>query len=176
MARVYLGVGSNIERERYIVAGLDALQGLFGELALSSVYDSQAIGFDGQPFLNLAVAIDTPLGVGELARQLRHIEVEHGRPARTTRFSPRQLDIDILTYGDEVGTIDGVELPRGEILENAFVLCPLAELAPEVVHPTAGHNYAQLWRDYCQAPAADESQVVTRSAFDWRGRPISHPG
>ena len=56
MARVYLGVGSNIERERYIVAGLDALQGLFGELALSSVYDSAAIGFEGQPFLNLVVA------------------------------------------------------------------------------------------------------------------------
>ena len=176
MARVYLGVGSNIERERYIVAGLDALQGLFGELALSSVYDSQAIGFDGQPFLNLAVAIDTPLAVGELARQLRHIEMEHGRPARTTRFSPRQLDIDILTYGDTVGTIDGVALPRGEILENAFVLCPLAELAPQAVHPAAGRNYAQLWREYCESPAANESQVVTRIAFDWRGRPISHPG
>ena len=61
MARVFLGVGSNIERERYIVAGLDALQGLFGELALSSVYDSAAIGFEGQPFLNLVVAVDTDL-------------------------------------------------------------------------------------------------------------------
>jgi 2-amino-4-hydroxy-6-hydroxymethyldihydropteridine diphosphokinase len=175
MARVYLGVGSNIERERYIVAGLDALQGLFGELALSSVYDSRAIGFDGQPFLNLAVAIDTSLSVGQLARQLRHIEVEHGRPVHATRFSARQLDIDILTYDDEVGTVDGVELPRGEILENAFVLCPLAELAPEAAHPTTGCSYAQLWRDYYQATGADESQKLTRIAFEWRGRLISHP-
>ena len=67
MARVYLGVGSNIERERYMVAGLDALEGLFGQMALSSVYDSAAIGFQGQPFLNMVVGVDTPLGVAELA-------------------------------------------------------------------------------------------------------------
>lgn len=176
MARVYLGIGSNIERERYIVAGLDALQGLFGELALSSVYDSQAIGFDGQPFLNLAVAIDTRLGVGELARRLRHIELEHGRPTNATRFSPRQLDIDILTYGDKVGTIEGVELPRGEILENAFVLCPLAELAPQVIHPTVGRSYARLWDDYYRASGAGEPQLLKKIAFEWRGRAISSPG
>ena len=75
MPAVYLGVGSNIERERYIVAGLDALAGLFGELALSSVYDSEAIGFDGQPFLNLVVGVETGLSPGELSRRLRHIEV-----------------------------------------------------------------------------------------------------
>ena len=64
MAQVFLGVGSNIERERYITAGLDALQGLFGELALSSVYDSAAIGFEGQPFLNLVAGVDTDLCAG----------------------------------------------------------------------------------------------------------------
>ena len=135
MAQVYLGVGSNIERERYITAGLDALQQLFGQLALSSVDEGEAIGFDGQPFLNLAVAVDTELDVGSLARRLRHIEYEHGRPPNASRFSARQLDIDILTYDDVVGVVEGVELPRGEILENAFVLCPLAELASRGVHP-----------------------------------------
>ena len=110
MATAFLGVGSNIERERYIVAGLDALQGIFGELALSSVYDSEAIGFDGQPFLNLVARVETGLAVGELARQLRHIEVEHGRLPGATRFSARQLDIDLLTYDDEVGIIDGVDV------------------------------------------------------------------
>ena len=168
MARVFLGVGSNIERERYIIAGLDALQGLFGELALSSVYDSQAVGFDGQPFLNLVAAINTDLGVGELARQLRHIEMEHGRPANATRFSSRQLDIDLLTYDDKVGVFDAVELPRGEILHNAFVLQPLAELAPQVLHPTAGKCYASLWRAYDQA-----SQQLVKVDFEWRGRPVS---
>ena len=59
MPRVFVGIGSNIERERYIVAGLDALQGLFGELVISPVYDNAAVGFDGQPFLNLVVRVQT---------------------------------------------------------------------------------------------------------------------
>ena len=168
MATVLLGVGSNIERERYIVAGLDALQGLFGEMDLSSVYDSAAIGFDGQSFLNLVVKVDTGLAIGELARQLRHIEVEHGRPANANRFSARQLDIDILTYDDAKGVIEGVELPRGEILENAFVLCPLAELAPQVLHPVVGLSYGELWGGYDQA-----SQSLAKVDFAWRGRAIS---
>jgi 2-amino-4-hydroxy-6-hydroxymethyldihydropteridine diphosphokinase len=168
MARVFLGIGSNIERERYIVAGLDALQGCFGDLVLSSVYDSAAIGFEGQPFLNLVAGVETGLSVGALARQLRHIEVEHGRPVNATRFSARQLDIDLLTYDDKVGVVDGVELPRAEILENAFVLCPLAELAPLALHPAAGKSYAALWQAYDQA-----SQLLAKVDFEWRGRPIS---
>lgn len=168
MTRVYLGLGSNIERERYIVAGLDALHTAFGTLSVSSVYDCAAIGFDGQPFLNLVVGLDTRVPLGELARGLRHIELEHGRPVNATRFSPRQLDIDILTYGDEVGVRDGVHLPRGEILENAFVLCPLAELAPTGVHPGVGEQYADLWRAFDQA-----AQPLQKVDFQWRGRMIS---
>ena len=79
-----------------------------------------------------------PGSSAELARNLRQIEIEHGRPADATRFSARQLDIDILTYDDRVGLIDGVQLPRDEILENAFVLCPLAELSPDALHPVSG--------------------------------------
>ena len=169
MASVFLGIGSNIERERYITAGLDALTGMFGELALSSVYDSAAIGFKGQPFLNLVAAVNTALPVAELALKLRHIEVEHGRPANATRFSPRQLDIDILTYDDTVGIVNGVKLPREEIVENAFVLCPLAELSPEALHPALNRSYRALWQAYDQA-----SQPLFKIDFTWRGRPISH--
>ena len=167
MPRVYLGVGSNIERERYITAGLDALEGLFGEMTLSPLYDSEAIGFEGQPFLNMVVGVDTTMGVGEMARKLRHIETEHGRPANATRFSARQLDIDILTYGADIGVIEGVELPRGEILENAFVLCPLADLAPQEIHPVVGASYAALWEAYDK-----DSQVLERVSMQWRGRKI----
>ena len=167
MARVYLGVGSNIERERYITAGLDALAGLFGDMDISPVYDSEAIGFEGQPFLNLVVGVSTDLTVAELAKQLRHIEYEHGRPENASRFSSRQLDIDILLYDDLVGVIDGVELPRGEILENAFVLRPLADLVPGEVHPSDGRTYAVLLE------ALDiGSQPIARVRFSWRGRAI----
>jgi 2-amino-4-hydroxy-6-hydroxymethyldihydropteridine diphosphokinase len=168
MAQVFLGLGSNIERERYIVAGLDAMARLFGQFSHSSVYNSAAIGFEGQPFLNLVVAIETDLGVAELAGQLRRVEMEHGRPANATRFSARQLDIDILTYDDLVGTVEGLVLPRAEILENAFVLQPLAELAPQSCHPVLGTSYGQLWEDYDKA-----AQSLSKVDFEWRGRMIS---
>jgi 2-amino-4-hydroxy-6-hydroxymethyldihydropteridine diphosphokinase len=171
MAQVYLGVGSNIERERYITAGLDALQALFGELAISTIYNSESIGYEGPAFLNLVVGLQTDLGVAELFRQLRHIEYEHGRGQHTECNTPRQLDIDILLYDDLTGSIEGVELPRGEILYNAFVLRPLAELVPTLLHPLAGRSYAQLWRDFGR-----HQQALEPVDFSWRGRQISSAG
>lgn len=168
MAQVFLGVGSNIERERCITAGLDALRGLFGELTLSSVYDSAAVGFEGQPFLNLVAMVSTELSLAELAAILRRIEVEHGRPANAPRFSARHLDIDILTFDNEVGLLHGVQLPRDEILDNAFVLCPLAELSPDTLHPAVQRSYEYLWKAYDQS-----SQALSKVDFMWRGQMIS---
>ncbi|MFT5711590.1 MAG: 2-amino-4-hydroxy-6-hydroxymethyldihydropteridine diphosphokinase [Halioglobus sp.] len=165
MAQVFLGIGSNIERERYIVAGLDAMQGLFGDFSHSSVYDGAAVGFEGRPFLNLVLCVETELELAELAKVLRDIELEHGRAVNATRFSARHLDIDILTYDDRVGMEAGVQLPRAEILYNAFVLQPLAEMAPYSVHPVIGKTYAQLWREYDRS-----SQQLQRVEFEWRGR------
>lgn len=168
MTAVFLGLGSNIERERYLTAGLDALQRLLGDLSLSSVYDGAAIGFDGQPFLNMVVAGDTAVPLDEFSRQLRAIEMAHGRSATTTRFSARQLDIDILTFGDAVGVHHGITLPREEILQNAFVLRPLAELAPQGMHPVVRRSYGQLWAEYDK-----QKQPLARVDFSWRGREIS---
>ncbi len=167
MARVYLGLGSNIERERYIGAGLDALERLFGELDLSPVYDCHAMGFSGQPFLNLVAGVNTELGVGELAAQLRQVEKEHGRPDNARRNSSRRLDIDILTYDQLNGTVEGVELPRAEILYHAFVLRPLADLVPEECHPALGKTYSALWAAFDQS-----SQSLERISFLWRGRTL----
>lgn len=168
MAAVLLGIGSNIDRERSIVSGLDALQALFAAMSLSSVYDSEAIGFTGQSFLNLVVEIETDWPVAELVGHLRAIEFAHGRPANPERGSPRQLDIDILTYDVLIGCVAGVELPRAEILENAYVLQPLAELKPNHHHPEKGISYRQLWSDFDQ-----HSQQLSRVDFYWRGQQIS---
>jgi len=143
-SRVYLSLGSNIDREHNIRSGLDALAALFGEVRLSPVYESEAVGFDGDPFLNLVAGIDTPLPLGELAARLRDIEADHGRVRGDKKFASRTLDIDVLTYGDLTGVIDGVELPRDEILKHAFVLRPLADLAPQARHPLLGESYAAL--------------------------------
>ncbi len=111
MARVYVSVGSNIDRERNVKAGLDALSAVYGELRLSSVFESEPVGFEGDPFYNLAVGLDTSQTVGALAEVLRKIEDEGGRRRDTPRFSSRTMDLDLLTYDDVVGVVDGVSLP-----------------------------------------------------------------
>lgn len=145
---VFIGVGSNVDRERHIRAGLDDLAREFGELKVSPVYESEAVGFNGSPFLNLVVGVHTDKSVAELSHCLKAIESDNGRKANARRFSPRTLDLDILTYGALDAPRDGVEIPREEILLNAFVLRPLADLAGDCRHPVDGRTYRELWQSY----------------------------
>lgn len=168
MTRVYLSLGSNIERYRHIGAGLDALADAFGELQISSVFESEAVGFQGDHFFNLAVGIDTDKSIAELSELLKIIEAANGRERRGPKFSSRTLDIDILTYGDFVGEQAGVVLPRKEITQNAFVLWPLAEIAPQAVHPQQRLSYEAMWREYDK-----NQQNLWPVDFTWRGRCIS---
>ena len=149
MAVIYLSLGSNIEPEKHIGAGLIALEACFGALVVSRVFESEAVGFEGDNFYNLVVKIESDQSVGAVQQCLHAIEDANGRlRAGQARFSGRTLDIDMLNYGDSVGTIDGVALPRAEILTNAFVLWPLAEIAPDVLHPTLQIPYAELWQAF----------------------------
>ena len=162
MARIFIGVGSNIEQERYLRAGWQALQQVFSNCRCSTVYESDAVGFAGAPFYNLVIAAETLQSVAEVAAQLRAIEFAHGRPADAKKFSGRKLDLDLLAYDEQVVT-QPVELPRSEILLNAFVLRPFAELAPEWRHPLAEMTLAQLWKEY------DASRQPLRTVvFDWQ--------
>ena len=167
MNTVYVSIGSNIERERHITAVLDALADRFGLLQISSVYESEAVGFDGDHFLNLVVGFDTEMSVGDLSAALRGIEDDNGRTRGEHRFCGRTLDIDILTYGEAAGDIDGVCLPRAEILENAFVLLPLAEIAPAALHPITRQSFADIWKSY------GRPQKLWPVSFVWRGRTVS---
>jgi 2-amino-4-hydroxy-6-hydroxymethyldihydropteridine diphosphokinase len=148
---LYLGLGSNVRPAHFLPVGLAALERLLGPLRCSETYQGAAMGFAGDPFWNLVVMAHTTLSVGSLQGALRDIEYAHGRPRQALRDTPRTLDIDILLYGDAVGLIDGVELPRDEILRHAFVLRPLAELAPDAVHPVTGDTYLELWQRFDQA-------------------------
>lgn len=161
LTRVYLGLGSNIEREAHLGAGLDALAGLLSDLRCSPVFESHAVGIKSGNFFNLVVTGETELPLLELDRRLKFIEADNGRYAPERKGLP--LDIDVLMYDDLHGTFDGLVLPRAEILKNAFVLWPLALLAPELVHPGEGKSMARLWQE------ANIDQVLAPVAFEWRG-------
>lgn len=147
MARIFISIGSNTERDHYIRAGVLSLQQYFGQLQLSSVYESEAVGFNGDAFYNLVAATDTELSIADCVQVLKQIEDTHGRIRGAEKFCGRTLDLDLLTY-DQVICQQPIVLPRGEITENAFVLWPMAELAPDAIHPLTKLSYAELWQAY----------------------------
>jgi 2-amino-4-hydroxy-6-hydroxymethyldihydropteridine diphosphokinase len=158
MAIVYLGLGSNLDRENRICQAVGALRQRFGEIRLSPVYDSAAVGFDGSNFLNLVAAFQSPLEVEAVAADFRAIEDELGRDRSLPKFASRPIDLDILLYGDLVLDVAGIRVPRPEILVNAFVLKPLQDIAPRRLHPETGQSYASHWQ--AMAPSAPRLDVI----------------
>jgi 2-amino-4-hydroxy-6-hydroxymethyldihydropteridine diphosphokinase len=145
-ARVYVSLGSNSDREARIRLAVVALRQQFGEIELSPVYDSAAVGFDGSDFLNLVAGINTSLEVEAVAVIFHAIEDKLGRDRSLPKFASRPIDLDILTYDDLILDVPGIRVPRPEILENAFVLKPLQDIAPQRLHPVTGQSYAELWQ------------------------------
>jgi len=148
MAEVFIGIGSSINKSENIHSGIAALKAQFGELLLSPLYESEAVGFSGVNFYNLVVKLHTEQNISELIKNLKSIEKQHGRPEKASKFAPRTLDLDLLLYDQQIDP--DIDLPRGEILKNAFVLKPLSELAPELKHPVLGETYQALWSNYPQ--------------------------
>ena len=148
MIKVFLSLGSNIDRERHLPSALAELERRFGPLTVSSTYETAAVGFDGPPFHNLVAAFSTDLSVERIAQILAEIEERHGRTRQCTKFSSRTLDIDLILYGDLIQREGKLQLPRDEITRYAFVLEPLAEIAPNQRHPVTGERYADLWAHF----------------------------
>jgi 2-amino-4-hydroxy-6-hydroxymethyldihydropteridine diphosphokinase len=148
MARVYIGVGSNVDPGANIRRGIRLLRRAFGDLIVSPVYESPAVGFAGDNFYNLVVSFDTALDPKALIQALHTIEFYCGRERDALRFSPRTLDLDLLLYGDWVLHEEKLELPRRDILEYAFVLRPLADIAGDLLHPVTGQRIEDLWQRF----------------------------
>lgn len=159
--QIYISIGSNVERDKYTRAGLDGLYAQFGDLVLSSVYESEAVGFSGSHFYNMVVGARTTKSVGEVCEILKAIENDNGRVRGEKKFAPRTLDLDLLLF-DDVITEDGVVLPRQEIDYNAFVLLPLCEIAGDVIHPVQQKSIAAMLDDYDQS-----QQKLWKIEFNW---------
>ncbi len=144
--RVFVGLGSNLERERMIAAAVAALRAEFGGVELSPFYDCDSVGFDGSNFLNGVAAFASEREAEDLVAIFHRIEDRLGRDRSLPKFASRPIDLDLLLWGDAIVERPGLRVPRPEILEFAFVLRPLADLAPDLVHPETGETLAALWQ------------------------------
>ena len=142
--RIFVGIGSNIDREKNIKSCVSILKDVYGDMMISPVYETESMGFDGPNFYNLVSCFETNQSVYELKNTLNEIENDHGRHFNETKFSSRTLDIDILYYDDLVLSDDKIQIPRKEICEYDFVLKPLVDLVPDFIHPTRNISHKDM--------------------------------
>ena len=148
MTTVYLGLGSNICPEENLSLGVRELQRRYGELEISRVYRSTAVGFEGDDFLNLVVSLRSEDSPSEICREIERLHMLAGRDRGEQKWSSRTLDIDLLLYGELIKDESPVRVPRSDILEYSFVLRPLAELAPDLIHPVTGKTMLEHWQEF----------------------------
>jgi 2-amino-4-hydroxy-6-hydroxymethyldihydropteridine diphosphokinase len=148
MSTAWLGLGSNVNADSNIRAGIRGLIEEFENVVLSPAYTSAAVGFEGDDFINLVARVETNMHPLAMRDFLRDLEDRYGRKRDVPKFSDRSLDIDILLYDDLVVLSPLLEIPRAEILKFSHVLKPLADLDPDLVHPTELLTMAEIWKTY----------------------------
>ncbi len=142
--KIFVGIGSNIDREKNIKSCITILKDMYGDIIISPVYETESMGFDGPSFYNLVSCFETDESIYELKNTLNKIENNHGRHFNETKFSSRTLDIDILYYDDLILSDDKVQVPRKEICEYDFVLKPLIDLVPDFIHPVHNISHKEI--------------------------------
>jgi 2-amino-4-hydroxy-6-hydroxymethyldihydropteridine diphosphokinase len=148
---VFVGAGSNVAPERNLARAVAQLALEFSGARFSPWYRNRAVGFEGEDFINLVTAFDTDLQPHAVLAKLHAIETLCGRERHAPRWAPRSMDLDVLLYGNLVCDEPGLKLPRPDLLKRAYMLGPLAALAPEVVHPTAQLTIGELWQRFDRA-------------------------
>ena len=141
-------MGSNIDARSNISSGIDALRKKFYRVDLSPVYQTTAFGFEGEDFINLVAQINTGMAPLELKKFLNDLEDQHQRNRDAPRYSDRTLDIDILLYDDLYLMSPELNIPRGEVMTAAHVLKPLADLAPDLLHPVCRKPISEIWDEF----------------------------
>lgn len=145
MPKVYVAAGSNVDPVRNLRKVIDVLKGSYAPLEVSPAYRNPAVGFAGDDFINLAIgfATDDPLPI--VVAKLQEAEALCGRERHAPKWAPRLMDLDILLYGDLVLDQPGLKLPRPDLARRAYMLQPMVDLAPGLMHPSLGITLGELW-------------------------------
>ncbi len=155
MVQVFISIGSNVDREQNIRSAVAALRERWGRLTLSPVYESAPVGFRGGNFYNLVAGLDTRTPVARLLDELAALERAHGRTRGADQFVSRTLDLDLLLYGDLILRVGSHPIPHPDIALYAFMLRPLSEIAPDVIHPQTSESLGTMWSHF-----AGKNQVL----------------
>ena len=145
MTTVLVAAGSNVEPVANLRRALGSLAARYPSLRSSAAYRNRAVGFEGEDFVNLVIAIDTEDDVHAVIGHLHEAEALCGRERLAPKWAPRSMDLDIMLYGDRVCEEPGLVLPRPDLLRRAYMLGPAAEISPGMRHPTLGATLAELW-------------------------------
>lgn len=148
MARVFIAAGSNVDALRNLERAVEELRREFPGVRFSPWYTNRAAGFEGDDFINLVAGFDSDLPVSELLERLHRIEELCGRPRASPRWAPRTMDLDILLYDELICDEPNLKLPRPDLLKRAYMLGPLADLAPQLMHPTEKQTIGELWQRF----------------------------
>lgn len=173
MPGVYVAAGSNVEPRQHLALASRELCREFPGVRFSPWYQNKAVGFEGDDFINFVAGFDTELPVEEVLPRLHAIETLCGRPRGAPRWAPRSMDLDMLLYGDLVLDEPKLKLPRPDLLKRAFMLGPLAKLAPDLVHPTSKLTIGELWERFDRAA---HPLIEVESSTSLRCDPRPPPG
>jgi 2-amino-4-hydroxy-6-hydroxymethyldihydropteridine diphosphokinase len=146
--QVYVAAGSNVAPEQNLARAVAQLREQFPGIRFSPWYRNRAVGFEGDDFINLVAGFSTELTLAQVLERLHAIEAQCGRERDAPRWAPRSMDLDVLLFGDLICDEPRVKLPRPDLLKRAYMLGPLAALAPAVVHPTERRTIGELWHSF----------------------------
>jgi 2-amino-4-hydroxy-6-hydroxymethyldihydropteridine diphosphokinase len=148
MSKVYVAAGSNVDAEHNLRKAAAELVATFGEVRFSPAYRNVAVGFEGPDFINYVAGFDTDRDLPAVIAELQRIEGLCGREREAPKWAPRSMDLDILLCDDLVLERPGLTLPRPDLLKRPYMLGPLADIAPELVHPTRKQTIGALWQAF----------------------------
>jgi 2-amino-4-hydroxy-6-hydroxymethyldihydropteridine diphosphokinase len=148
MTDVYVAAGSNVEPEKNLARACREIARTWPDAVFSHAYRNKAVGFEGPDFINLVLGFQSDDPIEKVLVRLRDIEVICGRPRNSPKWASRAMDLDVLLFGARVEKTDDYTVPRPDLLKRPYMLGPMAEIAPSVVHPTAHKTIGELWREF----------------------------